>query len=318
VFELEFKLAACAFHTRDVAVTTQALINLVEQVASSDMHRTRMCDAGHLLSQLYVRTGSPESLELARLSCENVLRARSRLIGTDHKHYCESLALMVDIYKRLGNETRAKIYTSMIPKDRRQSLLEVAGAFKPSPKDLSPAPKLAASPALPSSPPQPPVAHTVAAPALETAQDVQAQPLTPQTLSVSKVAKTQQRPQQDLPTPTHNIGDMQKPNQRSSVVTPTGLRPGTVRPKSSGTTPVTSTTLASPAPDRVKGADARAVMKVPDELSPRMPLGDEGSNKSTSHSGLALRTVIPDATDTAKRASDPQPQLPNKGIPGSR
>ncbi|KAK5741614.1 hypothetical protein LTR17_003819 [Elasticomyces elasticus] len=120
LFELRYKLSVCAFHTSNVVIAQEALLSFVEQVPSSDAQRRRVCDVGHLLAQLYMRIGSSE---LALSTCENVLRARLRLLGKQSNPYYESLALMAAIHEACNNKHRARVALAMIPESRRDDLL---------------------------------------------------------------------------------------------------------------------------------------------------------------------------------------------------
>lgn len=121
VFELEYKLTVCAYHTREPAVAKEALMNLVGQTPTSDGQKCRIYDAAHLLAQLHLRENE---LEPARMTCESTLRARSKIPGKTHDSYLESLALMAHIYTLLGNDPRARVFMGIIPTDRRTELLE--------------------------------------------------------------------------------------------------------------------------------------------------------------------------------------------------
>ena len=121
VFELEFKLTVCAYHTRESAVAKEALMNLVGQTAMSDGQKCRIHDVAHLLSQLYLREGE---LKPAQMVCESTLKGRSRVPGKTHDSNIESLASMAYIYFLLGNAPRARVFMGMIPGSRRTAFQE--------------------------------------------------------------------------------------------------------------------------------------------------------------------------------------------------
>ncbi|SMQ46287.1 unnamed protein product [Zymoseptoria tritici ST99CH_3D7] len=119
IFELEYSLTVCAYHTREPPVAKEALMSLVGQTPASDEQKARIYDAAHLLAQLHLRENE---LEPARMTCESTLRARSKLLGKSHDSYLESLALLSQVYLLLGNAPRAKIFMNMIPDTRRSAL----------------------------------------------------------------------------------------------------------------------------------------------------------------------------------------------------
>lgn len=120
MFDLQYKLAVCAFHLEEPAVAEVALSSLIKQQPGSDGQRRIVCDASHLLSQVYIRVGK---LELATSACNNALTGRQRLLGKEHECYLESLALLSRIYQLLDKPARARILRSMIPEPRRAAVL---------------------------------------------------------------------------------------------------------------------------------------------------------------------------------------------------
>ncbi|KAK5681512.1 hypothetical protein LTS10_006044 [Elasticomyces elasticus] len=122
IFELEYRLTLCAYHTREPAIAKEALMSLVGQTPTSDEQKGRIYDAAHLLAQLHLREGE---LEPARMTCESTLKARSKLLGKTHDSYLESLALMAHVYLLLGNAPRARVFMGMIPESRRTALREI-------------------------------------------------------------------------------------------------------------------------------------------------------------------------------------------------
>ena len=119
-FNLQYKLAVCAYYTQEPAIAKQALESLVQQSASSDEQRERISNVVHLLSQLYIRMGH---LDRARGECEKALQARRRLLDKQSDASLESTALMSYIYILLDNRTRARSYLAIIPEARRDELL---------------------------------------------------------------------------------------------------------------------------------------------------------------------------------------------------
>ncbi|EMC96115.1 hypothetical protein BAUCODRAFT_25055 [Baudoinia panamericana UAMH 10762] len=120
-FELQYKLAICACHTKEPIVARDALIGVLGQAPASDEHRRWVCNAGTMLSKLYIQLGA---LEAARSSCESVLRELSKLVGKEHDSYYESLIVLARIWILMGNPTRARIYLRKVPEARRGLILE--------------------------------------------------------------------------------------------------------------------------------------------------------------------------------------------------
>lgn len=121
IFELEYRLTVCAYHTREAGIAKEALMSLVGHTPTSDEQKVRIYDAAHLLAQLHLREGE---LEAARMTCESTLKARSRLLGKTHDSYFESLALMAHVYFLQGNAPRARVLMGMVPASRRTALRE--------------------------------------------------------------------------------------------------------------------------------------------------------------------------------------------------
>lgn len=120
IYNLHYKLAVVAYHTHEFADAEEALKSLVQQPTSSDEQRAYNCDATHLLSQLYIRTGH---IDCARAECEKALQARRRLLGKQSEASLESLALMGHIYVLMDNRALAKSCLAMIPDGRREAIL---------------------------------------------------------------------------------------------------------------------------------------------------------------------------------------------------
>ena len=122
IFVLQYKLAVCAYHTREPADAEEALMSLIQQSASSDGQRGYIYDAAHLLSHLYIRMGQ---VDRARSECEKALQAQRRLLGKRSDASLESTALMAHIYVLLNNRARAKLYLAMILEARRDAILKI-------------------------------------------------------------------------------------------------------------------------------------------------------------------------------------------------
>ena len=122
-FELQYKLAVCVYHTRRPDEAEHALTGLTQQATASlsEAQTGYICDAGHLLSLLYLRMGK---LESAKSSCEQTVKAKTRLFGKQHDSRFQSLALMSRVYQLLGNRTRERIFRGMIPEERQDEFWE--------------------------------------------------------------------------------------------------------------------------------------------------------------------------------------------------
>ncbi|KAK5122841.1 hypothetical protein LTR85_003756 [Meristemomyces frigidus] len=145
VFDLQHKLAVCAYHTEEPAFVEEALASLVRELPQSDDQRRVVCDARHMLAHVYIRMGK---LDLAETACETALKGRLRLLGEEHDSTLTSLALMSRVYQLLGKPARANLYKSMIPAPQRASLvaatesLDVEGSLaEPSSTSGSSAPR---------------------------------------------------------------------------------------------------------------------------------------------------------------------------------
>ena len=117
--DIHFKLAVCAFHIHDSSTAERALTSVVGQPSRTNLKALNLCEAGHLLSQVYLKTGK---LELARSSCENSYRGRRRLLGKGHATCYESLALLSRMHELQDYKSRAKALNSMIPPDLQESV----------------------------------------------------------------------------------------------------------------------------------------------------------------------------------------------------
>ena len=122
IFNVQYKLAVCAYHTQEPADAEKALMSLVHQSAMSDEQRGHIYEAAHLLSHLYIRIGQ---IDRARSECEKALQGRRRLLGKRSEASLESTALMAHVYVLLNNVARAKSYIAMIPEARRDAVLRI-------------------------------------------------------------------------------------------------------------------------------------------------------------------------------------------------
>lgn len=122
--DVHYKLAVSAFYLHDAATAQAALVTVVEKQSRSKDDGLRLCTAGHLLSQTYVRTGK---FDLARATCENAYRGRRKILGKDHESCYESLALLARICALQGNGSRGKVYFSMIPAAAQAAMSELFG-----------------------------------------------------------------------------------------------------------------------------------------------------------------------------------------------
>ncbi|KAI4260701.1 MAG: hypothetical protein L6R42_003930 [Xanthoria sp. 1 TBL-2021] len=122
IFDLQYKLAVCAYHLQEPSDAEQALRSLVHQSGRSDQQRGHICDAAHLLSCLYIRMGQ---IDRARSECEKALQGRRRLLGKGSDAALESTALLAHISGLLKSRARAQSYLAMIPEARRETILGV-------------------------------------------------------------------------------------------------------------------------------------------------------------------------------------------------
>ena len=122
LFDLQYQLAVCAYHTQEPADAEGALTSLSQQPTSSDRQRGLMNNATHLLSVLYIRMGQTDH---AKSECERTLQARRRLLGKRSNESLESTALMAHIYALLNNRARAKACHAMIPEQRRPEIVKL-------------------------------------------------------------------------------------------------------------------------------------------------------------------------------------------------
>ncbi|KAF3040119.1 hypothetical protein E8E12_008084 [Didymella heteroderae] len=124
IFDLHFMMSVCTYYTQDHATAEEALISLRQHEVISDAQQERMCEASHLLSQLYAQMGR---VDLAKAECESTLQVRRRMFGKRSDASFESMALMAHIYVMLDNRALAKTYLSMITEERRETILKRLG-----------------------------------------------------------------------------------------------------------------------------------------------------------------------------------------------
>ncbi|KAI9662925.1 MAG: hypothetical protein M1821_007972 [Bathelium mastoideum] len=122
--EMRYMLGVCAFYLEEPSTAKVALLSIIENTpkakTQNDARRLQVCEAGHLLSLVYIRLGR---IEQARLYCENALQGRRRLLGKMSDASYESLALMARILELSGNTSRSKIVNMMIPEPKREELV---------------------------------------------------------------------------------------------------------------------------------------------------------------------------------------------------
>jgi hypothetical protein len=124
IFDLHFKMSVCTYYTQDHTTAEEALISLSQHEVASDAQQERMCEASHLLSQLYVQMGR---IDLAKAECESTLQVRRRMLGKRSDASFESMALMAHICVLLDSRALAKTYLSMITEERREAILKRLG-----------------------------------------------------------------------------------------------------------------------------------------------------------------------------------------------
>ncbi|KAF2717585.1 ankyrin [Polychaeton citri CBS 116435] len=117
--DLQFRLAVCAYHVQTPQRAEAALLSFVQLSPNSDNHRNHRCKAGHLLAQTYVKLGK---LDLARCMCENTLKSQRTLLSKQHEDCYHSLGLLSRICELRGENAKATVYRSMLPKDSQEAL----------------------------------------------------------------------------------------------------------------------------------------------------------------------------------------------------
>lgn len=123
---LRFKLAVCAFYVDDISVAEDALKSVIKQALKSKPESLHLCQAGHLLSQVYIKTSR---LDLAASTALDAYRGRWTILGKENTACYESLALLARIYELQEKGARAKTYSTMIPKDVRAQMLEIVSVL---------------------------------------------------------------------------------------------------------------------------------------------------------------------------------------------
>lgn len=121
MFDIQYKLAICAYHTKEAAVAEEALLSLIQQPMCSDRQREIVYDSRHRLSQLYIQKND---IERAHVECEKALQGRRRLLGKKNSTTFESIALMARIYVLRHNRALAKSYLAMIPEENRDTIMK--------------------------------------------------------------------------------------------------------------------------------------------------------------------------------------------------
>lgn len=118
--ELQYLLAACTFHLKSTAEAEAALVALLGMPGAAGRVEAIDLEAGHLLSQVYVRQSK---LNLAKTTCHDAVKGRWKLLGDKDPSYYESLALLSTIYQLQGNPQKSKMYASMVDVQSRSLLL---------------------------------------------------------------------------------------------------------------------------------------------------------------------------------------------------
>lgn len=121
LFEVQGKLAICAYYTQEVIKAQQLLLDVTQHSSRNEKQQLQSASCSHLLSQSYLKMGQTER---ARLECEKALQARRRLLGKQCGVTLESMALMAHISGMLDNRARAKLYLAMIPEANRHAAVK--------------------------------------------------------------------------------------------------------------------------------------------------------------------------------------------------
>ena len=128
IFELQYRLAVCSYHTGNVDQAEAGLESLSQHTPISDVQGIELCNARHLLSRIYIERNNFHS---AREACDSTLKARSRLLGKKHEARFESMALMSRIYCLLNDDVMSELYAERIPEARRDALLAAVSTLGP-------------------------------------------------------------------------------------------------------------------------------------------------------------------------------------------
>jgi ankyrin repeat protein len=134
IFELQYRLAVCSYHTGNVDQAEAGLESLSQHTPISDVQGIELCNARHLLSRIYIERNNFHS---AREACDSTLKARSRLLGKQHEARFESMALMSRIYCLLDDDVMSELYAERIPEARRDALLAAVSTLGPSQSSLN-------------------------------------------------------------------------------------------------------------------------------------------------------------------------------------
>lgn len=142
LFSLRYRLALCAFHLYDADTAEEPLRSVVKRRPHSMEQAVDLCEAGSMLSQVYIRQGK---LEAARSACESSCEVLKKFVGKHHGSYCKSLALLSRIYQLQNKPRLADVYINMIPANGRQALLEPYATISPPQSPIATAPERASS-----------------------------------------------------------------------------------------------------------------------------------------------------------------------------
>jgi ankyrin repeat protein len=129
IFELQYRLAVCSYHTGNVDQAEAGLESLSQHTPVSDAQGIDLCNARHLLSRIYIERNN---FHAAKEACESTLKARSRLLGKQHEARYESMALMSRIFCLLDDDVMSELYAERIPEARRDALLTTVSTLGPS------------------------------------------------------------------------------------------------------------------------------------------------------------------------------------------
>lgn len=124
-WELRRMLGVCAFHVNGPVDAEAALLSVLDNAPKNailnEQQRLHVSETAHLLAQTYVKLAS---LENAYRYCEYALRGRRRVLGKNHHHSYESLALMARILQLQDNNLRAEFFIAMIPESVRETYVK--------------------------------------------------------------------------------------------------------------------------------------------------------------------------------------------------
>lgn len=128
LLSLRYQIALCAFHLYDADTAEKPLQSVVKRGSQTKEQAVNLCEAGSMLSQVYIKQGR---LDAARSACESACKVLKKYAGKDHQLYQASLALLSRIYE-LQNEPRlAKVYGEMIPAEMHKTLTEPYASLSP-------------------------------------------------------------------------------------------------------------------------------------------------------------------------------------------